>query len=124
MPSRERPVELPRWDASDVEAATDARLAVDDDGRLLAASPAAVTLLGPQPTGRALAELLPPQLRETLVAGLTRYRTTGVGWPDGQVLTLQLLDAEGRERRVSVGVDRHQAGGGRTVFVAVVTPVD
>lgn len=118
-------VPLPAWDDGMVVRSGRAVLAVDDQNRLVAVSPAAARLLGWDAaalTGRRVTALVPPELREKHVAGFTRHLAGGEDHIIGVDLELPVLRGDGAAVTVGMRIERAPAAAGRTVYVAWLTP--
>lgn len=117
---------LPPWDDSAVQAAPGAVIAVDDRNRVIAVSPAVEQLVGWAPhdlVGRRVVTLIPPKLREAHVAGFTRHQVTGEAHVLGVEVSLPVLHAAGDEVQCRFLIDRAPATGGRSVYLAALTPL-
>ncbi len=114
------------WDASAVRSATEAVVAADDANRIVAASPAALELLGwdDDLIGRRIATVIPARLREQHVASFTMHVLTGETRIIGREVTVPALRRDGSEVTIVLAVRRESGGGGRAVFTATMRPVD
>jgi PAS domain S-box-containing protein len=96
--------------AAMLDAALDAIVAIDSDGRITDFNPAAERLFGwtrHEITGRPIADtIIPPSLRDRHRAGLARYLRTGESTILGRRLELTALDSTGREFPVELTVCR------------------
>jgi PAS domain S-box-containing protein len=92
----------------------------DDHNRILAASSAALSLLGwgDDLVGQRLLAVIPPQLREAHIAGFTRSVVTGGGDLLGRPLSVPALTRSGRQIPITLTLTRHPARHGRTVYLA------
>lgn len=110
-----------QWDHSLVPPADSAWLVGDDHNRIVAASPAALALLGwtaEELLGQRLLVVIPPALREAHIAGFTRSVLSGGGDLLGQPLSLPALSRGGREIMITLTLTRHAARAGRHVYLA------
>ena len=117
---------LPPWDDSAVQAAPGAVIAVDDRNRVIAVSPSVEQLVGwaaHDLVGRRVVTLIPPRLREAHVAGFTRHQVTGDAHVLGVEVTLPVLHAAGHEVQCRFLIERGPASGGRSVYLATLTPL-
>lgn len=108
------------WDASLVPPPEAPWLVADDRNRIVAASPAALALLGWQEeelVGQRLLVVIPRRLRERHLAGYTLSAVTGEGALLGQPLALPALARDGTEIPVTLTLTRHAARGGRHVYL-------
>jgi PAS domain S-box-containing protein len=113
------------WDTSIEPGPETAWLVGDDHNRIVAASPAALALLGwtdAQLVGQRLLTVIPPAHREAHLAAFTRSVVEGVGRILGTPLRLPALKADGSEVPIILTLTRHAAHAGRTVFLAVMEP--
>jgi len=97
----------------------------DDHNRIVAASPAALALLGwnsGELVGQRLLAVIPDRLREQHVAGFTRGVVNGEHRLLGVPLELPALTRDGREVPVTLTLQRHPARSGRAVFLARLEP--
>jgi PAS domain S-box-containing protein len=111
----------PEWDASLVPPADRAWLVGDDRNRIVAASPAALRLLGwtaEELLGQRLLVVIPHALREAHIAGFTRSVVSGHGDLLGRPLDLPALTREGAEVPITLTLTRHAARAGRHVYLA------
>jgi PAS domain S-box-containing protein len=113
------------WDTSIEPSPEAAWLVGDDHNRIVAASPAALALLGwtgDQLVGQRLLAVIPPAYREAHLAAFTRSVVEGVGRILGTPLRLPALRADGSEVPIILTLTRHAAHAGRTVFLAMMEP--
>ena len=110
----------PDWDVDHVRRGALAVVAADDVNRVVAASPAALELLGWDESlvGRRIATIIPPRLREAHVAGFTLHLLTGESAILGREVRLPALRRDGTEVDVVLVVSRESARDGRPVFTA------
>ena len=111
----------PDWDDAIQPAQDVAWLIGDDHNRIVAASTAALTLLGWNAVdlvGQRLVVVIPPHLREAHIASFTRSVLTGTGALLGQPLSLPALAQDGRQIPITLTLTRHSARGGRHVYLA------
>ncbi len=108
------------WDDSAVRTATEAVVAADDLNRIIAASPAALDLLGwdGDLLGRRIVTVIPQRFRETHIAAFTLNLLTGEGRIIDREVTVPALRRDGTEVEIVLVVHREPAGDGRTVFTA------
>ena len=122
MPAELEPARVPGpvWDATAVSRATAAVVAADDVNRIMAASPAALTLLGWDESlvGQRIGAIIPQRLREAHVAGFTLHLLTGASAIVDREVTVPALRRDGTEVPVVLLVQRESAADGRAVFVA------
>lgn len=116
--------EPPRWDATAVSTSTEAVVAADDVNRIVAASPAALELLGwdDDLIGRRIAAVIPDRLREAHIAAFTMHLLTGETHIIGREVTVPALRRDGTELSVLLEVRRLSADDGRPVFTATMRP--
>lgn len=117
----------PEWDESLVPPADTAWLVGDDRNRIVAASPAALRLLGwtdDDLVGQRLLVVIPHSLREAHIAGFTRSVVSGRGDLLGRPLSLPALGRDGTEIPVLLTLTRHSARAGRHVYLAQLDPVE
>jgi PAS domain S-box-containing protein len=114
----------PDWDTEHVRTATAAVVAGDDLNRIVAASPAALELLGwdGDLVGRRIGEIVPARLRESHIAGFTRHLLTGDSTILDSEVRVPALRRDGREIDVLLLVRREHAADGRAVFTATLRP--
>jgi PAS domain S-box-containing protein len=122
-----RPVRpLAAWDSRAVTGSRGAVVAVDDGNRIVALSAAAEALLGwaaEDLVGRRVVTLMPARLREAHVAGFTRHQVSGESHVLGVEVTLPVLHADGHEFDCTFLIERVPASGGRSVYLASLTPL-
>jgi PAS domain S-box-containing protein len=108
------------WDATAVRAATEAVVAADDVNRIVAASPAALDLLGWDDTllGRRIVAVIPERFREAHIAAFTLHLLTGETRILDREVTVPALRRDGSEVTVRLLVRREGATDGRVVFTA------
>ena len=117
-----RPVD---WDASAVLTASEALIAADDANRILAASPAALALLGwtlEELVGRRIVAVIPQRFREAHIASFTLHLLTDRTTILNRTVAVPALHRDGSEVPIDLVVSRETAGGGRAVFVATMHP--
>lgn len=112
------------WDSSAVTVAAEAMVAADDLNRIIAASPAAMELLGWDSSlvGRRIVTIIPARYRETHIAAFTLTLLTGEGTILGQEVVVPALRRDGSEIDVSLLVRRETVVDGRSVFTATLRP--
>jgi len=116
-----RPVD---WDAAAVLTSTMATIAADDANRILAASPAALALLGwtsEELVGRRIVTVIPHRLREAHIAAFTMHLLTDRTTILNRTVTVPALHRDGTEIPVELFV-RRESVGGRAVFIATLEP--
>ena len=114
------------WDTSIQPGPETAWLVGDDQNRIVAASPQALSLLGwteAQLVGQRLLAVIPPAHREAHLAAFTRSVVEGVGRILGTPVRLPALRADGSEVPITLTLTRHEAHGGRTVFLGRMEPI-
>jgi PAS domain S-box-containing protein len=97
----------------------------DDHNRLIAASPAALDLLGwteNELVGQRILVVIPPALRERHLAGFTRSVVGGGPGLLGRPLAVPAWTRDGREVPIRLTLTRHPARYGRTVYLARLDP--
>jgi len=91
-----------------IDSAIDAVVVIDAVGIVRAWNPQAEKTFGwtaGEAIGRELAQLIvPPELREAHLAGMARYRDTGVGHVIGKRLELPAIDRHGRRFSVELSI--------------------
>jgi PAS domain S-box-containing protein len=122
MPAELEPARVPApvWDATPVRRAVTAVVAADDVNRIMAASPAALALLGWDESlvGRRIGAIIPERLREAHVAGFTLHLLTGASAIVDREVAVPALRRDGTEVPVVLLVRREPTADGRTVFIA------
>ena len=126
-PRRTRDVEVPQveWDVTDVTASSASLVAADDTNRILAVSPSAAALLGWAPedlVGRRITTIIPDRLHSAHVVGFLRFLLTGAATIVGSTVTVPARRSDGSEVPVDISISPLPRQGGRTVFVAELTP--
>ncbi|MDP9444570.1 MAG: PAS domain S-box protein [Actinomycetota bacterium] len=115
-----------RWDSAVVSTSSDAMVAADDTDRILAASPAALRLLGydepGQLVGRRIVAVIPRRLRQQHIAGFTLHLLTGRSRLLGATAVVPALRHDGTEVPVRLTLKAQAVAHGRTVFLATLTP--
>lgn len=101
--------------AAILNAALDAIITMDDDGRVVDFNPAAEGMFGyrrEEAVGRPLAELLvPPRLRAVHTAGLERFRRTGEGPILDRRIEISAMRSDGSEFPIELTVAAVEAPG-------------
>ena len=116
------PVPFTWNDLADVDQSL-AVLVADDANRILAVTDAAAMLLGRGDlAGERLVAIVPDRFRDAHLAGFTRYIATGQARLIGKAVTVPALRGDGSEVDVTLRLQARAAGGGRTLFVAVLEP--
>ncbi len=113
------------WDDSEVADATAAVIVADDTDIILAASRAALALLGYAEgslVGRRLVAIIPERFHQAHLAGFTMHLLSGRGPLIGVPVTVPALREDGSELTVQLTVRRMSSGTGRPVFVAEMSP--
>lgn len=122
LPPELSPAAVPpiEWDPSGVRSAAEALVAADDVNRILAASPAALGLLGwdEDLVGCRISTVIPARLREAHVAAFTLHLLTGESTILDHPVSVPALRRDGTEVMVSLLVRREVLGDGRIVFIA------
>ena len=106
-----------RWDA--VLDSSRALVATNDNGQIIAVSPAATGVLGFSSqalVGRRVLAVIPTRFRQAHVAGMTLHMINGRGPLLEQEVTVPMLCADGTERSVRLEVRPTRVAGER-VFV-------
>jgi PAS domain S-box-containing protein len=102
-------------------------IAVDDEDRIVAASPAALALLGYDDAaglvGRRLVAMIPDRYRQAHLAGFTLHFLTGRATLVDRPVVVPALCRSGDEIDLEMTIRTDRAGDGRTVFVAELSPV-
>jgi diguanylate cyclase (GGDEF)-like protein/PAS domain S-box-containing protein len=113
----------------DLEAAArsmaDAILTIDEDGRIVYASPAVRELLGYEPDeliGEPLAVIIPQDLRERHAEGFARYLTTGRRNLDWSAIELPVRHRDGSSYPAEISFGEYVAGG-RRFFTGVMRDI-
>ena len=110
------------WDPVSVSTSTRALVAADDTDQIVAASPAAVTLLGydhpRELVGSRLICIIPTRYHQAHIAGLTLHLASGRGPLLGNRVAVPVLRADRTEQVVDLQIDAHHLPDGRAVFVA------
>lgn len=108
------------WDSRTVRSATEAVVAADDGNSIIAASPAALELLGwdEDLIGQRIAALIPERYREAHIASFTTHLLTGERRILDREVTVPALRRDGTEVPVSLLVRREGTADGRVVFTA------
>jgi PAS domain S-box-containing protein len=114
-----------QWNESLAPPPDKAWLVGDDHNRIVAASPAALALLGwdDDLLGQRLLVVIPHALREAHIAGFTRSVVSGRGELLGKPLALPALRRDGHEVPITLTLTRHAARAGRHVYLAHLEPV-
>jgi PAS domain S-box-containing protein len=122
LPAELEPARVPgpRWDGTHVSRAAAAVVAADDVNRIMAASPAALALLGWDESliGRRIGAIIPERLREAHIAGFTLHLLTGASAIVDREVTVPALRRDGTEVQVVLLVQREPTADGRLVFTA------
>lgn len=122
LSSELEPAKVPMvdWDSSAVRSAVEAVVAADDLNRILAASPAALELLGwdADLIGRRIVTIIPERFRESHIAAFTLNLLTGDGRIIGREVTVPALRRDGTELEITLLVARETVADGRAVFTA------
>lgn len=118
------PMPPPEWDDEPVRTATAALLAADDLNRIVAASPAALELLGwdAELIGQRVVTVVPKRLREAHIAAFTLTLLTGEEHITGREVTVPARRRDGSEVEVVLLVQRVVVPAGRAIFVATLRP--
>lgn len=113
------------WDGIAALAQDTSWLVGDDHNRIVAASRAALELLGwdeQELVGQRILAVIPPEWRERHVAGFTRSVVTGDDRLLHTPLPLAALTRSGEEVDITLTLSRHRARRGRTVYLARLEP--
>lgn len=112
------------WDTSAVTSSPSAVLAADDFNRIVAASPAALELLGWDESllGQRVVTVVPARHREAHIAAFALNLLTGEGHIIDQEVTVPALRRDGTEVAVRLCVRRQVVGEGRTAYTATMRP--
>jgi len=118
VPAPERPPVA--WDHRSVHDSVDAVIAGDDANRIVAASPAALELLGwdDDLVGLRLVSIIPARLREAHIASFTMQLLTGETSILDREITVPALRRDGTEIEVLLLVRRENLPDGRALFTA------
>ncbi len=115
------------WDASEVLRSSDAVVAADDSGIVVAVSSAASAALGYDDpdslVGGRLVDVIPDRFRQAHLVGVTLHLFAGRGPLLDRPVTVPALCADGEEILVEVVVRSRQMPHGRRLFTAHLTPV-
>lgn len=113
-------VGLAGWDTSSVRTAAEAVVAADANNRIVAASPAALELLGwdEDLVGQRIVALIPQRFREAHIASFTTHLLTGERRILDQEVTVPALRRDGTEVTVLLLVHREGTSDGGVVFTA------
>lgn len=113
------------WEQSLLPPPDTAWLVGDDRNRIVAASAAALHLLGwtdGELVGQRLLVVIPHRLREAHIAGFTRSVVSGLGELLGRPIALPALARDGSEIPITLTLTRHTARAGRHVYLARLEP--
>jgi PAS domain S-box-containing protein len=116
---------LAEWEGLHTSRPDEAWLVGDDANRIIAASPPALELLGWREedlVGQRIVVVIPPALRELHLAAFTRGLLTGTYHLLDNPLELAAHTRDGRNIDVRLTLQKHQADGGRSVFLARLEP--
>jgi anti-sigma regulatory factor (Ser/Thr protein kinase) len=110
------------WDPVSVSTSTRALVAADDTDQIVAASPAALTLLGyghpRELVGSRLICIIPTRYHQAHIAGLTLHLASGRGPLLGNRITVPVLRADRTEQVIDLQIESRHLPDGRAVFVA------
>ncbi|HEU5038371.1 MAG TPA: PAS domain S-box protein [Nocardioides sp.] len=110
---------------ADVDRSPSALIAADEQNRIVAASAAAVDLLGHQDPaeliGRRLVHIIPPRFHQAHLAGFTLHLTAGRRPLVAKTVTVPFLCADGTERLLDMYLQVVQTDDGRRMFLAALT---
>lgn len=116
----------PPWDLSELVVADRAVVAADDTDTIVAASAAAVALLGyddsSELVGRRLFHVIPARYRQAHLAGFALHLYTGRRPLLDRPMTVPVLRRDGSEVDVELTIRSHALAGERTVFTASLEP--
>jgi anti-sigma regulatory factor (Ser/Thr protein kinase) len=110
------------WDPASVTTSTRALVAADDTDRIVAVSPAALSLLGyarPQDlVGSRRICIIPTRYHQAHIAGLTLHLASGRGPLLGNRVAVPVLRADRTEQVIDLEIESRHLPDGRAVFVA------
>jgi PAS domain S-box-containing protein len=108
------------WDATAVRGSAEAVVAADDVNRIIAASQAALDLLGWDDSllGQRIVAVVPERFREAHIAAFTMHLLTGETRILNGEVTVPALRRDGSEVTVRLLVRRESTADGRLVFTA------
>ena len=124
-PSETRPpltASAREWDTTAVTRSSRAVLAADDTGRIVAASPAAASLLrydsASDLVDSRLIAIIPPRFHQAHLAGFTLHQITGRQPLLERTVVVPALCRDGSEVEIQLHITRSSVVGGGAVFVA------
>jgi anti-sigma regulatory factor (Ser/Thr protein kinase) len=110
------------WDPVSVSTSTRALVAADDTDQIVAASPAALALLGydhrRELVGSRLICIIPTRYHQAHIAGLTLHLASGRGPLLGNRIAVPVLRADRTEQVIDLQIESRHLPDGRAVFVA------
>ena len=110
------------WDPASVTTSTRALVAADDTDRIVAVSPAALSLLGyaraQDLVGSRLICIIPTRYHQAHIAGLTLHLASGRGPLLGNRVAVPVLRADRTEQVIDLEIESRHLPDGRAVFVA------
>ncbi len=112
------------WDERDLDGTGPATIVADDTNRILAASPAALELLGYHEdalVGHRLIAIIPERLHQAHLAGFTMHLLSGRGALLDVPVRVPAVREDGSELLVELTVRRRPSPSGRALFVAELT---
>jgi PAS domain S-box-containing protein len=116
------------WDANSVREASYAVLAADDSNQILAASRAALDILGYDDAdalvGKRIVSIIPERFRQAHIAGFTMYSLNGRDPLLGRPVVVPALRRDGTETMVELVINSQPAANGHEVFVALLREAD
>lgn len=115
----------PVWDSASVSGSSRAALAVDDTGRICAASSVAAAALGygrDDLLGLRLVALVPARFREAHLAGFTLHQLTRDGALLDTPIVVPFLGHNGTEIRMQLTIHEQPTDDARSVFIADLDP--
>ncbi len=118
-------VHLMQWDVADIAGSSEALIAADDSNRILAVSDSAGELLGWEPrelVGRRIITIIPERLHESHIIGFLRFLLTGQPVMIGSPVTVPARRADGTEISIELSIKVLPRAGGRTAFIAALSP--
>jgi PAS domain S-box-containing protein len=119
------PVTL-EWDTSAVNNSHRAIVAADDTNSIVAASRAALDILGYRHrddlVGRRVVSIIPPRYHQAHLAGFTLHLASDRSPLLGRPTNVPVLRSDGTEKMLELLVEAHFLPRGRRVFTAVFTP--
>jgi PAS domain S-box-containing protein len=110
------------WDDSPVIGSTEAQIAGDDSGCIIAVSPSALRLLGydddAELVGRRIITVIPNRYHQAHIAGFSLYLLNGRAPLLGRAVEVPVLRRDGTEVSVELRIEPHPQPNGRALFIA------